>query len=428
MIDLLLIIIGSLGLIVGSITDFQKREVANWINFSLLALGFVLRFVSSLISNDWFYFLISLAWFGGLYIFANLMYYTGQWGGGDSKMILGLGVLFATFPLSYLKYHSDYLSYFFNLDLSYTISFMFDFLLNIFIVGAIYSLIYTFFLVVFNFKKFKQSFKKKFMEKHNLSLIIISSIIFIGGYIFIFNTNSFSFINQAILWMILIVPILIVYIRSVEESCMLRKMKLEDLTKGEWVSENIKKPHNHSFKSFYKSKIPDFMDDKLSKSFLFWFYKNFNLEKQKNNKILNLKKEFNSNYENLSSIIKKDILHDLFWKFKFKDHSHYKQKSLEFFEKEISSKHISDKNIKKLLLSKFGFDTKFEIVCGSKNLGITLKQISILKDLRKQNIFKKNFVKVKVGIPFVPAFLFAFIVTLFLGNILLYFLGFYSIV
>ena len=58
---------------------------------------------------------------------------------------------------------------------------------------------------------------------------------------------------------------------------------------------------------------------------------------------------------------------------------------------------------------------KGKYICGPKDLGISMTQISLLR---------KNHVKevlVKEGIPFVPAFLIALIVSLIFGNILLFF-------
>ncbi|MFT4326421.1 MAG: hypothetical protein ACMXYK_02880, partial [Candidatus Woesearchaeota archaeon] len=61
-----------------------------------------------------------------------------------------------------------------------------------------------------------------------------------------------------------------------------------------------------------------------------------------------------------------------------------------------------------------------ELICGPKDLGIKYEQIQKLKKLEKEG--KISEVIVKIGIPFVPAFFIAFIITLTLGNIFLVFL------
>ena len=56
-------------------------------------------------------------------------------------------------------------------------------------------------------------------------------------------------------------------------------------------------------------------------------------------------------------------------------------------------------------------------ITGPKDLGVTRAQIRLLKKLHREGKVKK--VLLKVGIPFMPAFLIAFIMTLLWGNVLL---------
>ena len=425
-IDLLLFIIGSLGLIVGSITDFQKREVANWINFSLLSLAFIIRFLYSLLSSDWWFFLIALIWFIVILLFANFMYYAGQWGGGDSKMILGLSVLFATISLPFYNNYVDYISQIFNLSFSYNISFLIDFIFNIFIIGAIYSLFYTLYLISKNYKGFKKEFKKNIVKKNNLVLVSIGVVVFISVYIFMYFTGSFNLINQLILWFLLLIPLLFVYIKSIEKACMVRSMMIDELTEGEWVVEEVKKNHDLSFMDFYKSKFSSIVETELNQSFVYWIYSNFNFKKSAHKLRQKKYSAVKNKYNNFSKTIKKEIVSSLFWNFKFKLHAKYKNKSLKYFENQLFGI-VEDKYLKDILKTKFNYTSKYELLCQSDNLGISLKQIEDIKLLN--NSIPKNkqikSVKVKVGIPFVPAFLLAFIFTIYLGNFILYFLGFY---
>ena len=57
---------------------------------------------------------------------------------------------------------------------------------------------------------------------------------------------------------------------------------------------------------------------------------------------------------------------------------------------------------------------KKEYICGPKDLGIEKKQIRELIDLYKRKKIGK--ILIKEGIPFVPSFLIAFIITFLLGN------------
>ncbi|MGA1822654.1 MAG: hypothetical protein ACMUIG_09005, partial [Thermoplasmatota archaeon] len=63
-------------------------------------------------------------------------------------------------------------------------------------------------------------------------------------------------------------------------------------------------------------------------------------------------------------------------------------------------------------IAKDYFDGKKKI-CGPKDLGIEKKQIKKLIAMKKKGKIKK--VKIKLGIPFVPSFLIAYVITLALG-------------
>ena len=60
-------------------------------------------------------------------------------------------------------------------------------------------------------------------------------------------------------------------------------------------------------------------------------------------------------------------------------------------------------------------------ICGPKDLGLEMRQIKRLIRLKKQKKIKK--VLIKYGIPFVPSFLIAFIVTFLYGNFVFQMLG-----
>ena len=115
-----LIILVALGAIaIGSYTDVKKREVADWVNYSLIAFGFGANILYSLAFWTLTPLIFSLIGFGVFFAIAYAMFYTGQWGGGDSKMIFGLGALLG-------------LSYPFKID------FFVKFLINMLFAGALY--------------------------------------------------------------------------------------------------------------------------------------------------------------------------------------------------------------------------------------------------------------------------------------------------
>ena len=127
-------------LAIASFTDLRTREVSDWLNYALAVFGIGAGALLSVAFWTWTYVAYSIL---GMLVFfgiAWLMYYAGQWGGGDSKLLIGLG---ASIGLPF----STSLPYF---DVS---SFLVHFWLNLLLAAVIYSTLWSAFLAVKHRKK-----------------------------------------------------------------------------------------------------------------------------------------------------------------------------------------------------------------------------------------------------------------------------------
>src|SRR3989338_1811145 len=97
-VDYFLIAVGLTGLFFASLFDLKTREVPDWISYALVVSGLGLRLLAALSGAPWSYFLYGVLGAGLLFAFGMTMYYTRQWGGGDAKLFMGLGAVFATNP------------------------------------------------------------------------------------------------------------------------------------------------------------------------------------------------------------------------------------------------------------------------------------------------------------------------------------------
>jgi len=127
--DAILAVFGFIALIFASISDFKTGEVPDWLNYSLIISGFGVRVFHSLIFSDLWYLLYGLAGFGVMFGIGLMMYYTKQWGGGDAKLFMGLGVVFTS---SHLNTGNFLISFLINLVFYFIIFFNQKFL-NLFI-------------------------------------------------------------------------------------------------------------------------------------------------------------------------------------------------------------------------------------------------------------------------------------------------------
>ncbi len=210
-------------LFVGSITDLKTREVPDWVNYGLILAGIGLNLLFSVIYSNASYIINSLI---GLVIFfgiAYIMFYAGQWGGGDSKILMGLGAAIGI-NVSNIK-----------------AQFLVGFFINALFAGAVYGLLYSILLVFRNKKKFWKEFKKAleekkivFAKKIILSALVIFLIIFI-----IVKYTYLRFLVLALAFVSLATFYLWIFTKALEKSCMHKLVEPTKLTEGDWIVKDV---------------------------------------------------------------------------------------------------------------------------------------------------------------------------------------------
>jgi Flp pilus assembly protein protease CpaA len=200
------------------IQDIKTKEIANWISFSLMVFALGFRFFYSLFQGDGFVFfyngLIGLAIF---FVIGNLLYYGKVFAGGDAKLMISLGTI--------LPYSSNIFS---------NIQGFFNFILIFLFVGFFYIFASSTFFCVKNFKSFKEEFLKQL--KKNKKLMIIAACISILLLLFGF-VEKLSF---ALGLLILFTSFLYLYSKAIDESCMIKEVKTQNLREGDWLYSNLK--------------------------------------------------------------------------------------------------------------------------------------------------------------------------------------------
>jgi Flp pilus assembly protein protease CpaA len=284
----ILITITLIGLIIASITDLKTREVPDWLSYGLIGIGIGLNLLFAIIYWNYWFIVNSLIGLLLFLIIAFIMFYAGQWGGGDSKVLMGLGALI-------------------GLDIRFTeFPFLISFFVNILVVGAVYGLLWSIFLVLKNFKSFVKEFRK---VSHQSKMIKWRSyvIVFVFFMLFLFFLARGTVISTmfiALLIMVLTTFYLWIFVKAIEKTSMIKKVTPDKLTEGDWIAKDIK---------------------------------------------------YNGKY-----------------------------------------------------------------ICGPKDLGIEMKQIKEL--IKLYRLGKIKYVIIKEGIPFVPSFLIAYVITLFFGNLFFMFI------
>ena len=221
MIQIILLSIAFIALFLGAVTDIKTREVPDWINYGIIFAGIGIRTLYSSLTSDWTFLFYGLAGLGVFMAISYAMFYAGQWGGGDAKMLMGIGALI-------------------GFDFSFkTFSLITLFILIIF-AGAVYSLFWSIFLAVKNRKKFIREIKKNIKKYKKIELIIsvCSAAILVSALLmYDFNTKIILF---CILILINVSCLLALFVKSVEKASMFMYVEPEALTEGDWIAKEYR--------------------------------------------------------------------------------------------------------------------------------------------------------------------------------------------
>ena len=223
MISYILITAGLIGLLIATMTDIKTREVPDWLSYSLIVIGLGVRLIYSLFEWNFSYVLFGFIGFGIFFLIALFMYYTKQWGGGDSKLLMGLGALFGSYPInSFLNP---------NLDLP----FLLILIINIILIGGIYGILWALYLGVINWSSTKRELKKI-----NLSFLKYFSLLLLFPLIFLFFYFSLFLISALLLAVVLSSAFVLIFIKAVEKCCMYKYIDINKLTEGDWAARDVK--------------------------------------------------------------------------------------------------------------------------------------------------------------------------------------------
>jgi Flp pilus assembly protein protease CpaA len=205
-------------LIIGSYTDFKKREVPDWLNYALIATGLFIRIIFSVAYGSWAYIVEGALGFGAFFLLAVVMFYAGQWGGGDSKMLMGIGAMLG------MPFQFD--------------SILLAFVINTVFFGALFGVGFSVYLVIMNWTRFKKQFVIEYTERkvYKYGAWIMCAMLIITS---VFFSNFIRFPLIILSAIVFFTFYLFVYLRAVEKAILLVWVEPETLTEGDWIVEDV---------------------------------------------------------------------------------------------------------------------------------------------------------------------------------------------
>lgn len=215
-----LIIIALIWIVAATISDLKKREVPDWLSFSLIAIALFARFIFSLLENDFSFFFWGIIYFGIFFLLGNLFYYTKVFAGGDAKLLMGIGAVLAEPPQL--------------TDISGIFPLPLTFIANLFIIGSVYGLLLTFSYAYKNKEKFVKEFRKRKPEiKVGLFLTIAIAFILAAFLTKIYVLVAFSF-------MVIILPYFYTAVKVIEQVGMISMIPVKQLAEGDWLASPVR--------------------------------------------------------------------------------------------------------------------------------------------------------------------------------------------
>ncbi len=211
-------VIAIVSLIIASIVDLKKREVPDTLSYATMILGVSIVVFESVNLLSWQPIISAGIALLVATTIAAVMFFSGQWGGGDAKLIIGLALLFGA------------------------TSFFWTFLVMIIFAGAIYGIIYGGYLAVKRRKVFVPAFKKLVYEpkikwlRFVFQIIVALALLLAFFVIKEFGLRVFFIVFSAGMYMVFYAWI---FSKALDEAMKVR-VKAKDLVEGDWVIEPIK--------------------------------------------------------------------------------------------------------------------------------------------------------------------------------------------
>lgn len=215
-IELLLIPLTILTLLIASYADLKRREVPDWLSYGFLMAVLGIRAIFS-VEYGWS---IIISGFLGLLIcfaLACFLYYTNQWGGGDSKVLMGMGALLGV-----------------NIPLQSSSLNLLWFLLALLFLGAVYGLIWMGVIAINHQTIFREQWTLTLLHSRKWQITIA---LFTVGLAFLAVFYPF-------VWPIVPFPAVVLYlflfVNTVERGCFCIYRAPKQLVEGDWLAEEVR--------------------------------------------------------------------------------------------------------------------------------------------------------------------------------------------
>lgn len=224
------------GSTLAGIWDLKTTEIPDKIPHVMIVIAIIISLVRSFYEQSYLPLINSLICGGLLFAFGFVLYYSGQWGGGDAKVLSAIGFLIPNM----LK--NSWFERFFPFPLGEMVSYT----VNVFFIGTFYMLAYSFILAILN-KKIISFFSKEVKASTDLIAVFSISLFFVFValnlylcYLFEVPVSLKFVLTNSFLPLIFTVAIFLIwkFTKSVEEVGFKKKIPVSKLKIGDVLAES----------------------------------------------------------------------------------------------------------------------------------------------------------------------------------------------
>lgn len=207
-------------LVIGTITDVKTREVPDWLTYGGIIAGFGSRLIWSAYTWNNAPILEGFVGFVVFFALACALYYFGQWGGGDSKILMAIGACLGI-----------------TMDFNHI---MLAFVINSIWIGGVYGLFWSVYMALNNWTKFKKEFGARLHSYGKFRIVPLAFLIVLVLLSFIIAVNPI--IQGLIIVIAVFVPLLYymtVFVRTIDKVAMQKFVSPAKLTEGDWIVNDV---------------------------------------------------------------------------------------------------------------------------------------------------------------------------------------------
>jgi Flp pilus assembly protein protease CpaA len=221
MFPLIPLIVAFAGSIYAALWDLKTTEIPDEIPHAMIIFALLFYGIQSVIESNYWIFLNSLIYGGAILVLGFVMYYAGQWGGGDAKILAAIIFLLPTANTA--------------------LPFPLTFLLNVFLVGAGYMILYSFVLALMNrriFSAFVADVKKQkaLLALGSIALFATFSIInYLVLVVLAYPVNYLYLLRNSLLPLLAVIGLFVVwrFAKAVEDVGFKKKIPVSKLKIGD---------------------------------------------------------------------------------------------------------------------------------------------------------------------------------------------------